>query len=73
MLAVEAVEVHVHALKTMTEQFQLCERGHLHLGKLHRCLDITFGTWDLPDSQPVHTLPCNNSAMKGNNVTNRIP
>jgi hypothetical protein len=35
MLAMEDVEVHLNALQTMTEQFQLCEWGHYHLGKLH--------------------------------------
>jgi hypothetical protein len=33
----ENVEVHLHALQTMTEQFQLCELGHCPLGKLHHC------------------------------------
>jgi hypothetical protein len=37
VLAREDVEVHLHALQTMTEQFQLCERGRYHLGKRHRC------------------------------------
>jgi hypothetical protein len=31
----EDVEVHLHALQSMTEQFHLC-----HLGKLHCCLKI---------------------------------
>jgi hypothetical protein len=37
MLAKEEVEVHLHPLQTITEQFQLYEWGHCHLGKLHRC------------------------------------
>jgi hypothetical protein len=51
----------------MTEHFQLCEWGHCRLGKLHRCLEITSGSWDAPD------YPTWNLAMKGNNGTNRIP
>jgi hypothetical protein len=31
MLAREDVEVHLHALQTTTEQFQLCEGGHCSL------------------------------------------
>jgi hypothetical protein len=49
MLAKEDVEVHLHALQTMIEQFQLCERGHCLVGKLHRCLEITSEPWDAPD------------------------
>jgi hypothetical protein len=37
MLVEEDVEVHLHALQTMTEQLQLCGWGHCRLGKLHRC------------------------------------
>jgi hypothetical protein len=37
----EDVEVHFHAFKIMTEEFQLCEWGHCRLGKLHRCSEIT--------------------------------
>jgi hypothetical protein len=48
-MASEDVEVHLHALQTMTEQFQLCEWGYFSLGKLHRCLEITSGSWDAPD------------------------
>jgi hypothetical protein len=36
----EDAEVHLHALQTMAEQFQLCECGHSHLGKLHHCSEI---------------------------------
>jgi hypothetical protein len=42
VLARDGVEVHLHALQTMTEQFQL-------LGKLHRYFEITSGSWDSPD------------------------
>jgi hypothetical protein len=56
MLAKEDVEFHFHALETMTEQFQLCEWGHCHLGKLH-CLEIMSGSWDAPDYPTCpHTL-----------------
>jgi hypothetical protein len=48
VLAKEDAEVHLHSLQTMTEQFQLCEWGQCHLGKLHR-LEITSGSWDEPD------------------------
>jgi hypothetical protein len=34
LLAREDVEVHLHAVHTMTEQLQLCEWGHCRLGKL---------------------------------------
>jgi hypothetical protein len=34
------IEVYLHALQTMAEQFQLCEWGHCRLGKLHRCSEI---------------------------------
>jgi hypothetical protein len=34
VLAREDVEVHLHALQTMTEPFQLCELGHYRLGKI---------------------------------------
>jgi hypothetical protein len=33
----------------MTEQFQLCEWGHCHLGKLHLFSEITYESWDAPD------------------------
>jgi hypothetical protein len=34
VLAREDVEVHLHALQTITEQFQLCEWGHGRLEKI---------------------------------------
>jgi hypothetical protein len=34
-------DVHIHALLTMTEQFQLCEWGRYDLGKLHLCSECT--------------------------------
>jgi hypothetical protein len=43
VLATEDVEVHLRALQTMTEQFQLCEWRQCRLGKLHRCSEITSG------------------------------
>jgi hypothetical protein len=49
VLAREDVEVHLHALQAMTEEFQLCEWGHNRLGKLHHYSKITSGTWDAPD------------------------
>jgi hypothetical protein len=49
VLAVEDVEVHVHAFETMTEQLQLCEGGIVVLGKLRRCSEIASGSWDAPD------------------------
>jgi hypothetical protein len=39
----------------MSEQFQLCECGHCRLGKLHRCSEITSGSWDARD---YTTCPC---------------
>jgi hypothetical protein len=42
VLAREDVEIHLHALQTMTEQFQLCEWGHRPLGKLH-CFSEIMG------------------------------
>jgi hypothetical protein len=40
VLAIEDAEVHLHALQTKTEQFQLHEWGHCYLGKLHCGLKI---------------------------------
>jgi hypothetical protein len=37
-------DVHLHALQTITEQFQLCEWGHWHLGELHHCSEIMSGS-----------------------------
>jgi hypothetical protein len=52
----EDVEVHLHALQTMTEQVELCEWGH-YLGKLHHCSEIMSGLWDAPDYPTCpHTL-----------------
>jgi hypothetical protein len=48
VLVREGAEVHLHALKTMTEQFQLCEWEYCCLEKVHR-LDITSGSQDAPD------------------------
>jgi hypothetical protein len=49
VLARTDVEVHLHAPQAMTEQFQLCEWGYCRLGKLHRCSELTPGSWDAPD------------------------
>jgi hypothetical protein len=49
MLVREDVEVHLHALQTMKEQFQLCEWGHYRFEKLHSCSGITSGLWDATD------------------------
>jgi hypothetical protein len=54
VLASEDVEVHLHALQTMAEQFKLCEWGHCFLGKLHRCSEITSGSWDASDYPTCH-------------------
>jgi hypothetical protein len=71
VLAREDVEVHLHALQTVTEQFQLCEWGHCGLGKLHRCSEITPGLWDSPDYPTCPLTPLQYLAMK-NTGTNRI-
>jgi hypothetical protein len=55
MLAREDVEVPFQALQTMTEQFQLCEWGHIQLGKLHHYTEIMSGSWN-PTDYP--TYPC---------------
>jgi hypothetical protein len=47
MLGREDAEVHLHALHTMTEQFQMCEWGYCLLRKLHH--SETSGSWDAPD------------------------
>jgi hypothetical protein len=59
-------EVHFHAVRTMTEQFQLCECVHCRLGNLHRCSEMTSGSRDAPHYPVFH------SAMKGINGTNKI-
>jgi hypothetical protein len=56
MVAMGDVEVQLHALKTMTEQFQLCEWGHCHLGKLHSCSEMS-GSWDAPDYPTCPSTP----------------
>jgi hypothetical protein len=43
------VEVHLHAVQTMSEQLQLCEWVHCCLGKRHYCSEIMSGSWDAPD------------------------
>jgi hypothetical protein len=45
-----------------------CVNGGAVFLENYRCSEITSGSWDAPD-YPV--LPCSNSAMKGNNGTNR--
>jgi hypothetical protein len=49
VLGKEDIEVYLHALQTMTEQFQLCEWGHYRFGKLHCCWEVTSVTRDAPD------------------------
>jgi hypothetical protein len=72
VLAKKDVEVQLHALQTMTEQFQLCERGHCHLGKLPHSSEKLLDRWMHLITQPAYVLPCSNSAMNGNNGNNRI-
>jgi hypothetical protein len=63
-------EVHLHALQTLTEQFQLCEWGILALGS---CIVVQKYRLDHGMhliTQPAHIFPYSNSAMKGNNGTN---
>jgi hypothetical protein len=55
VLAREDAEIHLHALKTMTKQFRLCEWGNCHLEKLHRCSKISSGSSDAPE---YPTCPC---------------
>jgi hypothetical protein len=52
-MAREDVEVHLHALQTMTEQFQLCELGNGRLAKLRNCSEIMFGSWDAALDYPT--------------------
>jgi hypothetical protein len=66
VLVKEDVEVHLHALQTMTEQFQVCELGHCRLGDLQRCSEITPGPWVHLITQTFHIFPYSN------NGTNRI-
>jgi hypothetical protein len=49
MLAREEIEFHLHALQSMTEQFQLREWRHCCLGILHCGSEITSGSCDAPD------------------------
>jgi hypothetical protein len=48
VLAREDVEIHIHALETTTEHFQLCEWGIVILAN---CIVIQKkrGSWDAPD------------------------
>jgi hypothetical protein len=50
------VEVHLHALQTMTVQFQLYEWERCHNGKLHQCFEMS-GSWDAPDYSPCPHTP----------------
>jgi hypothetical protein len=36
-LVMEDAEVRLNALQTVTQQFQACELGHCHFGKLLHC------------------------------------
>jgi hypothetical protein len=49
-LRITSVNCEFHAFHTMTEQFQVCEWGHYHLARLHRCSEITPGSWDALDN-----------------------
>jgi hypothetical protein len=71
-MAREDVEVHRYALHIMTKQFELCKWGHCRLEKLHRCSEMTSDHGMHLITQPLHILLCSNSAMKGNNGTDRI-
>jgi hypothetical protein len=55
VLAREDVEVHLHALQSTTEQFQLCEWGHCRLGNCIVVRKMHLIT------QNVHVFPCSNS------------
>jgi hypothetical protein len=72
VLARKYVEVHLHALQTMTEQFQLYEWD---IVVLEDCIVVQKRYLDCGMhliTQPVHVLPCSNSATKGSNGINRI-
>jgi hypothetical protein len=45
VLAREDIEVHLPALETMTEQFQLCEWGIVFL---ENCI-VVWKSWDAPE------------------------
>jgi hypothetical protein len=57
VLAWEDAKGHLRALETTTEQLQLCEWGHYFLGKLHRCSEITSGSWDASDYPTCERTP----------------
>jgi hypothetical protein len=72
VFAREDAEVRLHAFQTLTKQF--CVNGGtvvLENCIVARNLRLYYGMHLV--SQPVHILSCSNSAMKGNNGTNRIP
>jgi hypothetical protein len=71
------LKFYLHTFQTMTEQFQLCECRRYRLEKAASF--IWNNVWIMgyaPDCATclcTHTLPCSNSAMKGNDASNRIP
>jgi hypothetical protein len=71
VLAMEDVEVHLHTLQTMTEQFQLCEWGSLTSWKTALFGNVWHHGMQLI-TQPVHVLHCSNSAMKGSTESHDI-
>jgi hypothetical protein len=60
MPAREDVKVHLHAVETMTEQFQLCEWGNRRLGKLHCGSERRSDHVMHLITEPIHVFPCNN-------------
>jgi hypothetical protein len=63
-LAREDVAVYLHALQTLTEQFQLCEWEHCCLGKLE-CLKITSESWDAPNYPTCLDIPLQQFGHEG--------
>jgi hypothetical protein len=67
VLAREEAEVYLHALRTMTELFQLCEWGFIALEICIVVRKLRLDHWmQHLITQPVHVLPCSNSVMKDN-------
>jgi hypothetical protein len=64
VLARKDFEVHLNALQTMPEQFQLCEWGHCCLGTLQRS-EITSGSWDGPDYRTCPRTPMQQFSYEG--------
>jgi hypothetical protein len=64
MLSKEDVEVNLHALQTMTEQFQVCECGPC-LGILHRRSETASRLWVGPDYPTCPRTPLQYFSHKG--------